>query len=107
MKELSTRYGGSVDIPVLIDDVTALTASIYVGLPGQTPVITKTASFIDGEADLSLLPTDTDVPLNTYKYQINVTYAGGAVKKFPDPSTCDGEFPDFIIAEALDVTEVV
>lgn len=107
MKELSVRYGGSLDLPVLSDDASAVSASIYVGLPGQLPVISKTASFAAGEANLSLGPTNTAVPLKTYKYQINVTYAGGVVKKFPDPSTCGGELPDFIVAEALDATEVV
>jgi len=107
MKAIKTRYGASVDIQVSLDDDEAVSASLYVGLESDTPVITKTALFSEDVADLSLLPAETQVPLNTYKYQINVVYNDGRIRKFPEPSTCGASLPDFIIEEALDETEVL
>lgn len=107
MKTISVRYGASLPLTVSIDDDTAESAALFVGKEGELPTITKTANFIEGVADLSLDPLETEIPLDTYKYQINVVYEDGSIKKFPEPKTCDfSEFPDFKVAEALDETEV-
>lgn len=107
MDEIAVRYGGSVPLSVEEDDGLETTATLYVGKAGSTPRITKIASFVNGVADISLDPEDTEIPLDTYKYQVNVAYSDGRLLKFPDPSTCDdGELPDFTVKEALDETEV-
>jgi hypothetical protein len=107
MRTIQTRYGASVALTVTSSDPDADTATIYVGLPQETAVLTKTGSFVAGVADISLLPTDTDIPLGTYNYQINVVYGDGRIEKYPNPKSCDGdELPEFIVVEALDVTEV-
>ena len=107
MKTIQTRYGASVELTITIDDDLAGTATIYVGLPQETAIFTKTASFTSGVADLSLDPTDTELPLGTYNYQINVSYTDGRLDKYPNPANCDGDsLPEFIVLEALDVTEI-
>ena len=107
MKTINTRYGSSVELTTTSTDATADTATLYVGVPGGAPVITKTANFVDGTADVSLLPAETEVPLGSYKYQIDVAYTDGRLKKFPEPTSCDNDLPDFIICESLGDTEVV
>lgn len=107
MKAINVRYGASLPLTVTIDDATAESASLFVGKEGELPTITKTAPFVELVADLSLDPLETEVPLDTYKYQVNIVYEDGTIKKFPEPKSCDfSEFPDFKVAEALDETEV-
>lgn len=116
MDDITARYGARVPLTIEIDAADAVSATLYVGNAGETPVITKTANFTEGdivndvqlyEADLSLLDEETKVPLGEYSYQINVTYPNGDPDKFPDPSTCDDNaLPTFTIVEALDETEV-
>lgn len=107
MKAINVRYGASVELTTNSTDTLADEATLYVGLPGGLPIITKTGSFVNGTADVSLLPTETEVPLGSYKYQINVSFTDGRLKKFPEPSSCNGDLPDFIVSEALDETEVI
>jgi len=106
MKAIKTRYGATVELLINSDDDTADTATLTVGLEGVTPIITKTASFASGVADVSLTDTDTAIPLGEYKYQITVEYTDGRVKKFPEPNTCGGKLPIFEVVEALDSQEV-
>lgn len=106
MEDTGVRYGASYPLNITSDDDDAVTAKLYIGKPGETAVITKTATFVANEADLSLTQTDTRHPLGDYKLQINVEYANGDVKKFPDPQLCGDDFPTFTIYEALDETEV-
>jgi hypothetical protein len=112
MDEISVRYGAGLNLEVNSDDELATTATLYVGHIGELPVITKSASFSDGVAVIELDEDDTRVPLDTYKYQINVLYPDGPPEKFPDPENCEdceegGGLPTFKVCEALDETEVV
>ena len=107
MKAINTRYGASVELTTNSDDATAQTATLYVGLPGELPEITKTASFVSGAANLSLSPNETEIPLGSYKYQIDVLFTDGRLKKFPEPLNCNSDLPDFIVSESLGDTEVV
>lgn len=107
MNAITARYGESVPLSITIDDTTAVSATIYIGLEQAVPVITKSGTFVDGAADLSLDTDDTKIPLGTYKYQVNVIYENDLLEKYPSPDTCDGpDFPDFVVAEALDEVEV-
>lgn len=104
MKTITTRYGASVPLSIEIDDELATRAHIYVGLEDAVPVIHESALVIDGVADLSIPAGATDVPLNTYKYQINIEYSDGRLDKLPQTG-CWDDLPDFEVLEALDVTE--
>lgn len=111
MDKISIRYGESVTLPINVDDDTAVEATLYVGLPGQLPILTKTIVITDSEGVFELSTTDTAIPLGTYKYQINVEDGDGNISKYPEPDDCDScndedGFPDFVVFEALDVTEV-
>ena len=111
MDKISIRYGESVTLPISVEDSDATEAILYVGLPGQTPILTKSTAITSKNGVFELDSTDTMIPLGSYKYQINVVTALGAITKYPEPEDCDscnGEdgFPDFVIYEALDVNEV-
>lgn len=106
MKDINVRYGASLELLVTIADVLADEATLYVGLAGQVPILTKTASFTDGAADLSLDPEDTEIELGTYSYQVNVSYTDGRLDKFPTADSCgENGFPTFKVIEALDEQE--
>jgi hypothetical protein len=116
MDQIKIRYGSSLNISITSDDEGATEATLYVGIPGQPPIITKPATFTDGVAIIQLeggIGGDTEVPLGEYKYQINVEHSGGFLEKYPEADSdcedCDegADLPDFIVCEALDVTEVV
>ena len=110
MDTISIRYGEDVTLPLNASDVTAVSADLYVGKPGEVYVLSKTIALTEGVGVFELDSTDTSIPLDTYYYQINVTDANGFVSKYPSPSDpcsdCDTDFPKFIVYEALDVVEV-
>ncbi len=110
MDTISIRYGESLTLPLDTGDITAVSADIFIGKPGEVYVFTKNISLTDGVGTFELATTDTELPLDTYYYQINVTDGSGNVEKYPSPAEdcnpCDDDFPEFIVAEALDETEV-
>lgn len=112
MDEIKVRYGESLTLPVDADDITAVSATLYVGLPGEIPVLIVPTTLTDGVGTFELSPTDTELPLGSYKYQITVVDEAGNIAKYPDPDDCsdcdstEGSFPDFKVYEALDSNEV-
>ena len=110
MEPIIIRYGESLTLPLDSGDTTAVTADIYVGKPGAVYVLTKHITLTNGVGTFVLSTTDTQIPLDTYYYQINVVDASGYVSKYPSPEDdCDSDesdFPQFIVREALDLTEV-
>lgn len=116
MDNISVRYGEFVTVEFDANDITATSATLYVGHPGETPKITKTITLVGGTGAFELDETDTSIPLakgkDAYKFQINVENESGQPQKYPDPDDCDDcdngdNFPTFSVHEALDATEVV
>lgn len=110
MDSITIRYGESLTLPLDTGDINAVSADIYIGKPGEVYVLTKNISLTAGVGTFVFDTTETQLPLDTYYYQINVTDAGGYVEKYPSPEEtcddCDSEFPKFIVSEALDEVEV-
>lgn len=108
MDTIQIRYGETVTLPLDSGDTSAVSADLYIGKPGQVYVLTKHISLTAGIGTFVLDSTDTDLPLGTYNYQINVTDGSGAIAKYPSPNSecADCGFPEFIVYEALDVQEV-
>lgn len=110
MDSISIRYGESLTLPFDAADITYTSADMYIGKPGQAYVLTKHAELTLGVGVFEFDTTDTELPLGTYYYQINITDDTGYTKKFPQPeedcSSCEDEFPEFIVNEALDKIEV-
>lgn len=110
MESITLRYGESLTLPLDSGDVTAVSADIYIGKPGEVYILTQNISLTDGMGVFIFSTTETKLPLDTYYYQINVTDALGYIEKYPSPeencSECESQFPEFIVREALDETEV-
>lgn len=110
MEPISIRYGEDVTLPLDAGDVTAVSADIYIGKPGHVYVLTKHITLTDGAGTFVFTGSDTEIPLDTYYYQINITDAAGQTEKYPSPqgdcSGCESDFPKFIVNEALDQIEV-
>ncbi len=110
MESISIRYGESVTLPLQTGDTTAVSADIFIGKPGEVYTITKHITLTSGDGTFVLTDTDTQIPLDTYYYQINITDDDGNVEKYPSPdqncSDCENDFPKFIVCEALDEIEV-
>ena len=110
MEPIIIRYGESLTLPLDAGDITAVQADIFIGKPGEQYVLTKNIALTDGKGVFEFDTTDTAIPLGTYYYQINVLDGEGSVEKYPSPeencSSCEDEFPKFIVREALDVIEV-
>jgi len=110
MDPISIRYGETVTLPLNTGDITDVSADIYIGKPGETYILTKHITLAEGEGTFVFSSVETQIPLDTYYYQINVTGFGGTVDKYPAPEAgcggCEEDFPKFIVAEALDLTEI-
>lgn len=110
MESISIRYGESLTLPIDAGDLTATLADIYIGKPGQAYKLTKNAVLTLGVGTFIFSSTETQIPIGTYYYQINVRDSGGYVEKYPSPDEdcngCEHEFPEFIVGEALDQQEV-
>lgn len=109
MDTISIRYGEDVTLPLDASNTSAVSADLFIGKPGEAYVLSKNITLTLGVGVFELDSTDTSLPLGTYNYQINVTDDDGFVSKFPSPnSDCDDcGFPEFIVCESLDSTEVV
>ena len=116
MDKIQVRYGESFDLSIESDDDTATVATLFVGKPGQLPLITIPAPFAFEEDDNNArkiayivgLPTNTRIPLGEYNYQVNVSFSDGRELKYPNDEYCEENgLPEFIVKEALDETEVV
>jgi hypothetical protein len=104
MKNMRIYWGETLPVLVDVDNFEALTATLIIN---TSPQITKTANFVEGEADVSIPADETQVTPGQYQYQVNVTYSNGDIKKFPDISICDGcSLPYVTILESLDMPGV-
>lgn len=110
MDSISIRYGEDVTLPLNTGDVNSVSATIFIGKPGELYTLTDTISLTDGEGVFEFSGVQTQIPLGTYYYQVNVTDVNGKVDKYPAPeagcNSCESNFPEFVVAEALDATEV-
>lgn len=110
LDSISIRYGESLTLPLNTGDTTNVSAAIYIGKPGQVYNLTKSVSLVNGEGTFVFSTSETSIPLGTYYYQVNVTDAAGHVDKYPTPQagcdSCEDDFPEFNVYEALDLTEV-
>ena len=111
MDTISLRYGESLTLPLDTGNTTDVSADIYIGKPGEQYILTQNISLTLGLGTFTFTPNDTMLPLDTYYFQINVTGEDGYIEKYPETDgTCGGNdsgFPRFVVAEALDLMEVV
>lgn len=110
MDQITIRYGESVTLPIDTADATAVSATIYIGKPGEAYVLSKVAALTNGVGTFVFDTLETEIPLGTYYYQINVLDDQGNIEKFPSPDNeceaCENSFPRFVVCEALDEIEV-
>ena len=104
MEPIYIRYGEPLTLPLDAGDVTASEADIYIGRPGTVYILTKHATLTNGVGVFEFSGEDTQIPLGTYYYQVNID---GDKYPSPDEDCEDGDnFPEFVVREALDLIEV-
>lgn len=107
MEGFTVRQGGLFPLQITQSDSTSISATIILKNQATDVVITKSADYVDGVADLTLDSTETGV-VGTYDIQVNENYTSGDPIKFPEPDDCldDCSFPTLEICEALDEVQV-
>lgn len=88
----SVKQGETYQLPVTIDDDSALTATLNVWDDNST-IITVTDNFVDGEVTL-----DAGIitqPTGDYSYSVTIEYSDGTIDILPDSKECDEEECEF------------
>lgn len=101
--DMSVLQGGLLPLTVEQEDATSVSATLILKEKTTDTVITNTAVYVNGVANVSLDESDTAAP-GVYEYQINENFANGSADKYPNPDNCEGEFeyPTITIIESLD-----
>lgn len=97
MNKISVRQGETFQLPVEIDDASALTVQLLVW-NDTTTIIDETVNFTEGKAtvDAGLI----SAPVGVYSYSVTITYSDGVVDILPDVNECtECEFPIFEVCE--------
>ena len=87
MNDMNVRWGATLPL-TLTNDEEADTATITIS-QDDVIVLTKSASFVDLEADLTLTAEETELDPGVYDYMITIEYADGTIEKYPDIEGCD------------------
>lgn len=110
MDSLNIRYGEYLPLPIETGNEGYVSATMYIGKPGQMYKLSKDAILTNGDGVFEFTEEETKLPLGEYSFQISVFDEEGRPTKFPEPEedcgACEEEFPKFIVYEALDETEV-
>ena len=72
MSTISVRQGSVFQLPITIDDETALTVNFSAWLD-DTVVIDETENFVNGEATIT---ATADLDIGQYKYLLTITFHG-------------------------------
>lgn len=106
MDKIAIRYGEDLTLPINAGSTSYVTAEIYIGKPGEVYTLTKSSALTDGEGVFNFTGAETSIPLGVYNYQINLITSDDKVVKLPSPDCDDCGFPEFVVCESLDETEV-
>lgn len=107
MDTISIRYGEHVTLPVDAGDTAYVRAELFIGILGETLILSSATDLEDGQGVFVLSSEETQIPLGTYNYQINVYTGDDLIEKFPSPNCDSCTLPKFIVCDALDLQEVV
>lgn len=103
---MTVRWGATLPLTISNDETGADTATITIS-QDDTVVLTKTASFTDLEADLTLSAVQTQLTPGIYDYMIKVVYDDGTIEKYPDVDNCsDCDLPTLEVCDTNDNLEV-
>lgn len=106
MDDINVRWGATLPLIVTNDETGADTATITISQDDMV-VLTKTASFVDEEADLTLTAVNTQLTPRVYDYMIKVVYDDGTIEKYPDIDGCsDCDLPTLTVCDTNDNLEV-
>lgn len=110
MEDLLTDWGETFDFLVEADeDSGAESADLLIADADGLIVITKSDTFTDGIADLSVPADEMEIEPGDYNYQVNITYEDGRIKKFPngEDQDCDDgcQLVTLTVCETVDTEE--
>lgn len=103
MKKIIAWQGDTIPLKATQPDDTAVSATLLIGELGEVATFTKTASFVSGEADLTITEAENvqgTIPIGEYKYMVQVAYTDDKILTFPNPSDCK-ELPEFEIRQRI------
>jgi hypothetical protein len=99
---MTVRWGATLPLTLTNDEEGATTATLTIS-KDDVEVLTKTASFVDLEADLTLTAEETELTPDVYDYMITVVYDDGTIEKYPDTQGCtDCELPTLEVCDTND-----
>lgn len=99
MSKISVRQGETFQLPVTVDDETAVSVNLKVW--GDTTIIDETESFVNGEATIDAGVINQ--PVGEYNWLVTTTYSDGFIEILPDNDCSDCEAPIFEICEGAGV----
>lgn len=101
--DIRVRQGAQLNLRVTQGDPTSSSATVILRHQDTQDLITQTAAFVGGVAEVSFGAVHTAV-VGVYDYQVNENFGSSDPLKYPDPNDCDGEceFPTVTICESLD-----
>lgn len=105
LRGIKAWQGDTIPLTATKPDETATSATLLIGAIGEQSVYTKTATYEDGVADLTVSDEENvqaTIPAGEYKYMIRVEYSDGSTLSFPNPNNCSiNDLPDFEIKERI------
>lgn len=98
MDKITVRQNETFQLPVTIDDDTAVDVTLTVW-NDEGVIISEPADFVNGEAtiDAGIITQ----PIGIYEYSLDITFSTGEIDTLPDVTNCAGDcsFPEFEICE--------
>lgn len=99
---LNVRWGATLPLTITNDESGADTATITISKDDAIE-FTKTVSFTDLEADLTLDADETQLDPGIYDYMITIVYDDGTIEKYPDIDGCsDCSLPTLEVCDTND-----
>lgn len=101
MNNITVRRGESLQLPITIDDESAVNVTLQI-IKDDTEVVRITEYFVDKNATIFI--EEVIIPVDEYKYMLTVVYSDGVIDKLPDISDCHDsgcDLPNLIVCEGI------
>lgn len=106
MDTITIRQGETLQIPITVDDTSAISVRFVAADSTGIIIIDETEAFAtnDGKATATIFTNDTLIEAGEYEYMLQINYTDNVIDILPDSSDCSGgdcALPKLIICESL------